>query len=136
MSEERRFHRLVVQGRLPGLNEYIAAERTNRQMAAKIKREAQERIGWYIRQQLRGVKFTRPVTMVYTWVEPNRKRDKSNIAFARKFVEDALIQQHVIRDDGWDYIASFADRFDLDKNKPRVEVLIWEAGVDDERGAV
>lgn len=33
---------LVIPGTLPGLNEYIAAERTNRYKAAAMKRKAEE----------------------------------------------------------------------------------------------
>lgn len=37
---------LVIPGTLPGLNEYIAAERTNRYKAAAMKREAESLVLW------------------------------------------------------------------------------------------
>lgn len=37
---------LVIPGTLPGLNEYIAAERTNRYKAAVMKREAESLVLW------------------------------------------------------------------------------------------
>lgn len=117
---------LTIPGRLPNLNDYIDTERRNRQAAAKLKRETQNYIGWYIRKDLRGVHFKGPVAMQYTWVEKDERRDKDNIAFAKKFIQDALVQMGVLRDDGWDYVAGFSDDFQVDKNKARVEVRIWE----------
>lgn len=120
-------HLLTIPGSLPGLNEYIDCERASKYRAAKMKREVQEYIGWHIRKCLRGVKFSRPVVMYYLWVEKDRRRDKDNIAFARKFIQDALVQQGVLRDDGWGGVEGFYDDFRVDKNKARVEVRIWEA---------
>lgn len=117
---------LIIPGRLPGLNEYIDAERASRHMAAKMKRECQERIGWYIRKCLRGVTYRCPVVLGYTWIEKDRRRDKDNIAFAHKFIQDALVQYGVLSNDGWDQIAGFLDDFQVDKNNARIEVRIWE----------
>lgn len=117
---------LTIPGRLPNLNDYIAAERRNKQVAAKMKRETQEYIGWYIKRDLRGVKFSSPVVLSFTWYEKDRRRDKDNIAFAHKFILDALVQQNVLRDDGWEHIQGFNDDFQVDKNKARIEVRIWE----------
>lgn len=121
--------RLTIPGKLPGLNEYIKAERGNRYAAAKVKCETEELIRWAARQCLKGVQFSRPVRMMYRWYEPNRRRDKDNIAFARKFIQDALVREGVLRNDGWDDIDGFTDRFLVDANSPRVEVFItdeWE----------
>lgn len=117
---------LTIPGRLPGLNEYIDAERGSRQKAARLKKDTQAYIGWYIKKCLRGVHFNRPVVMFYTWIEPNTKRDKDNIAFARKFIQDALVQMGVLANDGWQQIENFMDEFGVDKSQARVEVRIWE----------
>lgn len=84
---------LVIPGTLPGLNEYIAAERTNRYKAAAMKREAEGLVLWAAKQCLRGWKTRGPVRMEYTWVERNRRRDKDNIsAYGRKIIQDALVK--------------------------------------------
>lgn len=117
---------LTIPGRLPGCNEWIETERTNRHKAAKLKRETQDKIRWYIRRDLKGVKLWKdPVILQYKWYEPNRRRDKDNIAFAHKFIQDALVEEHVLLNDGWEDIDSFWDEFYVDKNKARVEVRIW-----------
>lgn len=118
-------YRITIPGRLPSFNEYISAERRNRFIAAQMKSEKQYLVGLYIRKCLPGVRIDRPVYIHYWWVEPNMRRDPSNIcAFGRKVIEDALVQQHVLQDDGWDEIAGFADHFLIDKNNPRIELEI------------
>lgn len=116
--------RLVIPGKLPGLNEYIEANRRNRYLAAKMKKDAERKIMWAIRAQLHGVRFTGPIVMRYTWYEPDRKRDKDNIAFAKKFVQDSLVSAGVLKNDGWKEIENFTDEFAVDKENPRVEVLL------------
>ena len=81
---------------------------------------------YFIMQQLRGVRFEKPVRIAFTWYEPNKKRDKDNIAFAKKFIFDALVENNVIPNDGWKNIDSFSDSFKVDAQNPRVEVEIME----------
>lgn len=121
-------YKLTIPCTLPGLNEYIKAERSNKHKAAAMKRDTEHIISFVIRDQLRGVRLEGPVVMRYTWAEPNRKRDKDNISFARKFIQDSLVSMRVLPDDGWKYIEGFTDRFIVDREKPRVEVVIEEIG--------
>lgn len=118
--------KLTVPGRLPGLNEWIRKERSNRYLSAKFKRETEDMLGYAIAQCLRGVQFHRPVRMRYHWYEPNTRRDKDNIAFGRKFVQDALVRHGVLQGDGWKHIDGFTDRFFVDTNSPRIEITITD----------
>lgn len=126
-SESGRY-KLTIPGRLPNLNEYIRMERANRQAAASLKRKTENKIGLLIKQQLPGVRITKPVVLIYTWCEANRKRDLDNIAFAHKFVQDALVDTGVLGGDGWKHIMGFRDMFIVDKDRPRVEVIIEVTG--------
>nr|DAY28116.1 MAG TPA: Endodeoxyribonuclease RusA [Caudoviricetes sp.] len=113
--------------RLPGLNEYISAERSNKHAAAGMKRQCEREIRLCIRAQWKGkVRFQRPVAMRYLWVEKNKRRDKDNIAFAKKFIQDALVKEKVIQNDGWKEIDSWTDAFAVDAQRPRVEVELEE----------
>lgn len=117
--------KLIIKGRLPGLNEYIAAERRHRQAAVKLKRDAEALVLWSAKASLRG-KITTPVIMHYLWIEPNRKRDKDNISsFGRKVIQDALVKGGYLPGDGWSYISGFTDDFAVDKT-PRIEVTFEE----------
>ena len=128
MNDNNGSYLLTIPGQLPWANDYIAAERANRHKAAKMKRDAQSYIAWYIKRDLRGVRIKRPVVLSYTWWEKDRRRDKDNIAFAKKFIQDALVQQGVILDDGWGEIQGFSDDFKVDKTRARIEVRIRESG--------
>lgn len=118
---------LLIKGRFPGLNDYVAAERANRYKGASMKREAQTVAVWAIREQLRGVHIKHPVRLSYTFHEPDRRRDHDNVAaFAHKVIQDALVVCGVLADDGWNEVVGFADEFDLDRTNPRIEVMIEE----------
>ena len=119
--------RVMIPFPLPGLNEYINAERRNRHSAAKMKRENQGAVVLALRRQIRSP-LREPVVMHYTWVERDRRRDKDNISgYGRKVIQDALVSMKVLRNDGWPNIEGFTDHFQVDKKRPRIEIEIEEA---------
>ena len=111
-------YKFTIPGALPGLNEYINAERNNKHKAAKMKKQAEHTIILFIKQQLRGLKIQRPVLINYLWVEKNARRDKDNIAFAKKFIQDSLVKAGVIENDGWERVEGFTDEFSIDQEGP------------------
>ena len=119
-------YRLVIPGKLPGLNEYVSAERANKYKGAKLKRESEDIVALAARNCLNGIRIRKPVEMRYLWVEPNNRRDRDNVAFAKKFVQDALVGAGVLEDDDAKHVVGFSDRFGVDKTNPRIEVLIKE----------
>lgn len=119
--------KLTIPGILPGLNEYIRTERANRHKAAKLKKKVEQNIGWLIKQQLPGIHIQESVLMQYLWWEPNRRRDKDNIAWAKKLIQDALVHAGTLDGDSWRHIVGFSDDFAVDKENPRVEIKIVRA---------
>lgn len=127
-------YKFTIKGTLPGLNELIEAERRNRFIGAKLKKQY-EAVVMRAARSLGNVEFEEPVFMVYHWYEKDRRRDKDNIcAFGRKVIQDALVKARFLRNDGWKNIAGFEDRFYVDKDKPRVVVEIY--GREDETDEV
>ena len=123
-------HVLTIPGRLPGLNEYTNACRTNPKKGNLMKREAQEAVMWQILAQMRRCKFTRPVFLLFTFYEQDRRRDKDNVSsFARKVIQDALVKCGTLQDDGWDYVTGALDRFEVDRDNPRIVVEFIEQEV-------
>lgn len=119
-------YKFTIKGTLPGLNELIEAERRNRFIGAKLKKQY-EAVVMRAARSLGNVEFEEPVYMVYHWYEKDRRRDKDNIcAFGRKVIQDALVKARFLKNDGWKNIAGFEDRFYVDKDKPRVVVEILE----------
>lgn len=41
-------------------------------------------------------------------------------------IQDALVKAKIITDDGWKNIIGFSDEFYVDKENPRIEVVIEE----------
>lgn len=115
---------LIIKGTLPNLNEYTSACRSNKYVGAKMKKRAEEVIGWYIKSQIPEIYFDCVVSLNFRWYEPNRKRDLDNICFAKKFILDALVNNGTIKADGWQGVAGFTDQFFVDVENPRIEVDI------------
>jgi len=114
--------RIVIPDSFPTLNEYVNAERTNRYIGAKIKKEETERVRLHC---LRAKKLDKPVFIYFFWHVKNARKDPDNIAFAKKFILDGLVQAGVIKDDTQKYIVGFQDEFFIDKNE-RVEIELEE----------
>ncbi len=125
-------YRFVIHGRLPGNNEFIAANRTNFYVGNKLKKDAQKLVCAEIRQQLRGLHIGGSVFLTYRFYEPNRKRDLDNVfAGASKVIQDALVACEVLVNDSQRYIRGFTTLFDVDSNDPRIEIEItpWDGKV-------
>ena len=120
--------KVIIEGKLWGLNEWTYACRSKygQHTASAYKKETEQLIGWYIKKWLGNWKTNKTVYLKFLWVEPNRKRDLDNIAFAKKFIQDALVKNGVIPNDGWKNILGFTDDFAVDAENPRIEVDIIE----------
>ena len=116
-----------VYGRLPGLNEYTAANRANAYAGATMKRKAENLVIWSIKRDLPGERIKVPVTVDFTWIEANKKRDLDNISFAKKFILDGMVKSGLIENDNWAHVSGFVDHFQLGP-APMVIVTIEEAG--------
>lgn len=115
--------RFEIPGRLPGMNEYVNANRTNPRAGARMKRDAQDAICWCIRGA--GLKkVAGRVDVAVTWVEKDMRRDKDNIRAGLKFILDALVSMGILPDDNWTWIGEISDRFVVNKSDPRVIVEI------------
>lgn len=125
-TETKQTAAFTIQGRLSGLNEYVLACRSNKYSGAKLKKNNEGLVKGAIYYQLPDIIFKGKVHITYRWHEKNMRRDLDNIAFAKKFIQDALVECGVLAGDGWKSITSFADEFFVDKENPRVEVIISE----------
>ena len=124
-------NKIVIKGPLPSLNEYTDDNRTHFHKGAKVKKNATRICQVYIQQAInKGLKLPRlPMDIKFTWYVKNRRKDKDNIAFAKKFVLDGMIASKLIENDGWAQIGEFRDAFDVDENE-RVEIELIGADED------
>ena len=112
-------NQFVIHTKLPSLNEYIDVCRSNKYQASQYKKEIEEVIGWAIKRALviKELKPTnKPCIVKFTWIEKNARRDYDNIAFAKKFILDAMQKQGIIPNDNRKYIKGFTDSFDIGSN--------------------
>lgn len=104
--------RVEIKMKLPSLNEYINVCRANRFRAGSYVKGIEDQIGWF----LTGLPvYHNPIWIHFHWIEQNRKRDLDNIAFAKKFILDAMVKMKKIKDDSSKYVAGFTDTFDYGK---------------------
>ena len=94
--------------KLPSLNEYVRACRANRYAGAKLKRDYQNKIAVFVSKLPR---FNYPVKISFHWVEENKRRDYDNIAFAKKFILDTLVEEGKLKDDNRRCVNGFDDSF-------------------------
>lgn len=98
----------IIDMKLPSFNEYINEERTNRFMAAKMKKDLEEQISWFLR---RLPHFEKRIKIDFIWIEENNKRDPDNCCFNKKFILDAMVKLGIITNDNRKYVGAFADYF-------------------------
>jgi len=93
--------------KLPGLNDYTRANRSNAYQGAEMKRKTEDDISVYVRKAMQEGKLHRhncQCFLVLNWYEMNNRRDGDNIAFAVKFIQDALVSCGIFPDDSRKYI--------------------------------
>lgn len=114
--------KIILHGEFTDLNTYINAERTNRFIGAKIKKTNNDNV---LKQlTLKEIIKDYPVFITCTWFVKDNRKDPDNIAFAKKFILDAIVTKGILKDDTRKCIKGFTDLFETDKNNPRVEIEI------------
>lgn len=103
------------------LNKYIHQMNRNRFAGAAIKREETERVYWKCKE-LRIKPLKSPVKISFHWTVKNRKKDKDNITFAKKYILDGLVMAEILKNDGWNDIDSFTDTFALGKESVLITI--------------
>ena len=121
--ERLKTYKYVLQGRLPGLNEQINRDRSHWSKGNDLKKSTERDIAL---QLIPKVKIDKKVFIVYKWFEENKRRDTGNVAYAKKYIEDALVKCGILQGDGWKHKVGHADYFYIDKDNPRIEIEIQE----------
>ena len=114
--------------KLPSLNEYVNVCRRNPFEASRFKRETEDSIMYFTN---RLPVFKHPVFIHFHWMEKSRKRDLDNVAFAKKFILDALVRSGKLPDDNQKYVIGFMDTFETGK-EDKVTITIKEEHHDTE----
>ena len=97
--------------KLPSLNEYIAAckvHKGNWNKGNQMKQDIQKDIMMFLNKM---PKYEKPIKIHFHWVEGSKRRDLDNIAFAKKFILDAMVNAGKLKDDNRKYVSAFTDTF-------------------------
>lgn len=120
----------VIPGILPQLNDVVRASKGHWNNYAKEKKKTEDAIILYLRQQ-KIAPMDPPVWFHFSWISKDYKVDPDNMAFAKKYIIDALVRAKIIPKDGRDTVAGWIDDFpDKDPKNPRVEVVIFSVNED------
>ena len=117
--------KVVIEGELTDLNKFINAQRANRFGGAKVKKDNTQKCARAF-APIKAKKLKLPITLHITWYCKDKRKDKDNVAFGKKFLLDGMIESGLLANDGWGEIAGFTDSFEIDKENPRIEVEIEE----------
>ena len=113
-------YELEIPYKFPSFNEYTNVNRKNKFAGARMKKQIQEDISWYIKKL---PKFESAVRIQFTWFEANSKRDYDNVCANKKFILDALVEQGKLKDDNRKIVKGFTDVFvDSDEWKVILEI--------------
>ena len=98
---------------LPTLNQVISVERRNRYAAAQLKKRTEQSIVSSLKTNagLDGLVLEYPVDMIYQWHRKDRRTDPSNVAFAVKYLEDAMQTAGIIETAGPKQINSISHEY-------------------------
>jgi len=116
--------KIVIPGELMDLNKFINHNRSNRFSGNKAKRDETERVAWEVKRTYRDMITKYPVHIEYNWYSKDNRIDIDNVAFAKKFVNDGLVEGGLLQNDSRKFISGFSDFFYIDKENPRVEIFI------------
>lgn len=115
--------KVFIPHKFPSLNDYIGAERRNRFLGAKMKKEWTELSASYFNDL---PVIDEQVHIQFIWREKNTRRDPDNIIFAKKFIMDGLVTAGKLPDDTQKWISGFDETWEIDKEKPGVLIhLNW-----------
>lgn len=114
-------YEFFIKHKLPGLNDYTRANRTGRFVGNDMKSSVEREI-IYTAPNEPIEEY--PVVVHFTWYEPNRRRDVDNVAFAKKFILDALVKKGVLSGDNPKYVVGFTDMVVYEDGKEGVHVSI------------
>lgn len=118
---------LVIEGRFPGLNDYIDAERASRYQGSKMKRRYTELVRDLAIVTHEPRHSGRAAVRITCW-ERDERRDADNVeATAKKFILDGLVAARVIVDDNRRWLAECRCDVRTDRSHPRIEVVVVDA---------
>lgn len=87
---------------LVDLNTYISAERSNRFLGAKIKKQMTQLVSMECLAQ-RAPRMNKITRFELSWFHKNKRKDFDNVEFGVKWIKDGMVTAGTIPNDGWEH---------------------------------
>lgn len=117
--------KFVIEGRLASLNDYILACRQSPFSGNHFKHKEQDKVKKAIGESDLKRIDEYPLRVTFLFYEATHKRDLDNISsWAHKAIMDSLVTNEIIENDGWKQIVGYNDYFFVDKENPRIEIIL------------
>lgn len=109
---------------LPDLNSYNKASRSinGAILANRIKQETDRKISLFLTRPI--FPLLTPVKATFCWTVKDKRKDPDNVAFATKFIFDAIVKKGILSDDNLNKIAEIHHYFVVDKDNVGVEISL------------
>ena len=121
------YDKIIITAKLEDLNKFIRVSKNVNGRAA-VKRINDNTCMAFIKNQCKY--HYDQVKLHYVWYEPNKKRDGDNIAFASKFIQDAMVKAGVLDNDNLNNIVGSTHDYRYGKEYA-VEIFIEERDKDE-----
>jgi Holliday junction resolvase RusA-like endonuclease len=116
--------KFAIPGSLPTMNEIVKASKSHPMAYANMKKDYTALVMIHA-QKLPKI---HKADFEITWYCKDKRKDKDNIMTGQKFIFDGLVKAGVMDNDGWGEVGNVSHFFQVDKENPRVEVVIRELG--------
>jgi len=115
--------KLVINFKLPTMNEIIAMAKVHPLKYAQCKKKYTSVIALLARQQLKPI-TEYPIKIEFHWYPKNLRTDCDNLSSGKKYILDGLVKAGILKNDNYKYFSEFRDIFKVDSKNARVEVMI------------
>lgn len=126
----------VIRQKLPSLNDVVLANRKNKYVGSKMKKEIEQSIVLEIESARRARKtispIEAPVEIFIEWHEKTKRRDGDNVQSSAKFILDALQKAGILRGDDRRYVKQVHHMI-FDDKSDYVIVMICPADGEEEK---
>lgn len=113
--------KFIIPGELPTMNEIVKVSKAHHMAYSNMKKDYTA----LVMMNAKGLDKVEYADFEITWYCKNKRKDKDNIMAGQKFIFDGLVKAGVLDNDGWGQIGDISHSFEVDKDNPRIEVVLW-----------
>lgn len=110
----------TISGELPDMNQIIKASKSHYVVYSKMKKKYTQ----LVKESAKDLPAIESADFLIQWYCKNKRKDPDNITAGQKFILDGLVEVGVLKNDGWKQVGEIRHRFRVDKDNPRIEVIL------------